>query len=107
RWGTSWGAWSEVSEPKISIPFYVSNEGTFDVIITSDEDIELNRFSVPADKGFNFAEYDLSYSEKGKNAYLKKHKSAEIKSAKNGSYYLLKGKYFVKIGKVKKAFEVK
>ena len=107
RWGTSWGAWSEVSEPKISIPFYVSNEGTFDVIITSDEDIELNRFSVPADKGFNFTEYDLSYSEKGKNAYLKKHKSAEIKSAKNGSYYLLKGKYFVKIGEVKKAFEVK
>jgi len=107
RWGTSWGAWNEVSEPKISIPFYVSNEGTFEVIITSEEGIELNRFSVPADKGFNFAEYDLTYSEKGKNAYLKKHKSAEIKSAKNEKFYLIKGKYFVKIGDAKKAFEVK
>jgi photosystem II stability/assembly factor-like uncharacterized protein len=107
RWGTSWGAWSEVSEPKISIPFYVSNEGTFDVIITSEDGIELNRFSVQADKGFNFADYNLAYAEKGKNAFLKKHKSAEIKKAKNEKFYLIKGKYFVKIGDAKNAFEVK
>ena len=30
-----------------------------------------------------------------------------IKKAKNGMFYLLKGKYFVKIGGVKMAFEVK
>lgn len=107
RWGSSWGAWNEVSEPKISIPFYVANEGNFEVIITSEEGVELNRFSVQADKGFNFFEYNLTYAEKGKAAYLKKHKSAEIKKAKNGVDYLLKGKYFVKIGEVKKAFEVK
>jgi hypothetical protein len=107
RWGTSWGAWNEVSEPKISIPFYVSNEGTVEAIITSEDGIELNRFSVQADKGFNFTDYNLTYSEKGKDAYLKKYKSAEIKKAKNEKFYLIKGKYFVQVGEAKKAFEVK
>ncbi|MDD3721146.1 MAG: glycosyl hydrolase [Lutibacter sp.] len=107
RWGSSWSVWDEVNEPKISIPFYVSNEGNFEVIITSEDGIELNRFSVQADKGFNFAEFDLAYIEKGKTAYLKKHKSAEIKKAKNEKFYLIKGKYFVNIGEAKKAFEVK
>lgn len=107
RWGSSWSQWAEVNESKISIPFYVSKDGAFEVIITSEDDIELNRLSVQADKGFNFAEFNLTYYEKGKTAYLKTHKSAEIKKAKNGMFYLLKGKYFVKIGGVKMAFEVK
>jgi hypothetical protein len=107
RWGSSWSLWDEVNEPKISIPFYVSNEGNFEVIITSEDGIELYRFSVQADKGYNFADYNLTYAEKGKAAYLKKHKSAEIKSAKNEKFYLIKGKYFVNISEAKKAFEVK
>lgn len=96
-----------MNEPSITIPFYVLNEGNFEVIITSEDGIELNRFSVQADNGFNDAEYNLTYSEKGKTAFLKKHKSTEIKKAKNGVYYLIKGKYFAKIGEAKKAFEVK
>ncbi len=107
RWGSSWSVWDEVNEPKISIPFYVSKEGTVEVIITSEDGIELNRFSVKADKGFNFAEYNLAYSEKGKTAYLKNHKSDEIKKAKNDKSYLIKGKYSVKIGEAKGIFEVK
>ncbi len=107
RWGSAWSLWDEVNEPKISIPFYVSNEGTVEVIITSEDGSELNRFSVPADKGFNFTDYNLAYAEKGKTAYLKKYKSAEIKKAKNEKFYLIKGKYFVQIGEAKKAFEVK
>ncbi len=107
RWGSAWGQWGEINEPKISIPFYVLNEGTVEVIITSEDGIELNKFSVQADKGFNYAEYNLAYSENGKTAYLKKNKSAEIKKAKNDVFYLIKGKYFVKIGGAKKAFEVK
>lgn len=107
RWGSSWSKWDEVNEPKISIPFYVLNEGVFEVIITSEDGIELNRFSVQADKGFNYVEYNLAYSEKGKAAYLKKHKSPEIKKSKNEVFYLLKGKYFIKLGEAKKAFEVK
>jgi photosystem II stability/assembly factor-like uncharacterized protein len=107
RWGSSWSQWDEVNEPKISIPFYVSKGGTFEIMITSEDDIELNRFSVQADIGFNYAEYNLAYSENGKKAYLKKHKSAEIKKAKNGESYLIKGKYFIKIGEAKMAFEVK
>ncbi|MDF1518425.1 MAG: glycosyl hydrolase, partial [Lutibacter sp.] len=107
RWGSSWNAWSEINEPSLTIPFYVSNDGNFEVIITSEDGIELNRFSVQADKGFNDAEYNLAYVEKGKNAFLKKHKSDEIKKAENEKFYLIKGKYFVKIGEAKKIFEVK
>jgi len=107
RWGSSWSQWSEANEPSISIPFYVANAGNYTINITSEEGIELNSISVIAEKGFNDADFNLTFSEKGKAAYLKVNKKAEIKKAKNNQFYLLKGKYKVTIGEASQTFEVK
>ena len=57
----------------------------------------LNTFTVEAESGFNYFEYNIQYTEKGKSTYLKAHKEVEIKEAKNGVFYLIKGSYNVQI----------
>ena len=107
RWGASWGQWYETNEPKITIPYFVASEGKYEIAIVSEDGIELNTFSVDATGGFNYFEYNVQYSENGKAAYLKAHKDAEINKAKNNAFYLIKGKYTVKIGEASQTFEIK
>ncbi|MDP3314352.1 sialidase family protein [Lutibacter sp.] len=107
RWGSSWGQWYDVNEPSIAIPFYAINEGKYDVIISSEDGIELNRIQINVTAGFNSTNFNLAYSERGKETYLKKSKTAEIKKAKNNIYYFIKGKYKVTIGEASQFFEIK
>ena len=60
-----------------------------------------------SDKGFNEASFDLSFSEKGRKAYLKKFKEQSLNAAKNGVYYLPKGIYTIKIESSTANFEIK
>ena len=57
-------------------------------------------------KGFNFIDYDLTISEKGRKSLMKENKAIDINKAKNGKYYLVKGQYKIKIEGVEKNFEV-
>ncbi len=97
RWGSSWGQWYKVNEPTITIPFFVASDGKYELTITSEDHIVLNTFTVEAESGFNYFEYNIQYTEKGKSTYLKAHKEVEIKEAKNGVFYLIKGSYNVQI----------
>ncbi len=105
-WGSSWSKWFEANTPEISIPFYANSSRKVNVAIFSG-DVKVNTFSVDADKGFNEATYDVSFSKKGLKAYKKEDKDANIKKAKNNVFYLPKGKYTVKIGDEKSEFEIK
>ncbi|MGY0408746.1 MAG: VPS10 domain-containing protein, partial [Polaribacter sp.] len=105
-WGNSWSKWLEANTPKISIPFFVNKTKKVTVSIFYNM-TKVNSFSLAADKGFNEAIFDVSFSKKGRNAFVKKNKEISIKKAKNGVYYLPKGKYTVKIGDAKNAFEIK
>ena len=67
----------------------------------------MNSISVFADKGFNEVAFDVSFSEKRKKAYQKANKRVKLKEAKNGIFYLLKGKDIVKTGDAESVFEVK
>ena len=67
----------------------------------------MNSISVFADKGFNEVAFDVFFSEKGKKAYQKANKKVKLKEAKNGIFYLLKGKDIVKTGDAESVFEVK
>ncbi|MEZ7855843.1 MAG: hypothetical protein QMB31_00835, partial [Polaribacter sp.] len=69
--------------------------------------IKVNSISVAADKGFNEVAFDVSFSKKGKKAFEKLNKNGELKEAKNGVFYLLKGVYTVKIESSKNTFEIK
>lgn len=107
RWGDSFGSWSKPLEPSMDIPFYASTAGKQTIKILSDKNIELQSFSVDADKGFNLASYDLTMSENGRKALLKQNKAIEIPQAKNEKYYLKKGTYTIQIGSQKTTFTVK
>jgi photosystem II stability/assembly factor-like uncharacterized protein len=106
NWGSSWSQWLEPTTPEVTIPFYSKQAGKITVEIYSG-DTKVNEMSVQADKGFNEAIYDVSFSKKGRKDYLKANKDAEINAAKNGVYYLSKGTYTVKIGESKATFKVK
>lgn len=105
-WGSSWSKWLEPSTPKITIPFYVSTDKEVELEVYSDK-VLVNTIKTNATKGFNEVVYDVSFSEKGRKKYLKKHKDAEIKKAKNDKYYLPKGKYKVTMGELNQTFEIK
>ncbi len=106
RWGNARSKWSKAFEPTIIIPFYSSKADEYIVEILTEDDSKINSFIVNADKGFNYFNYNLSVKGQ-KNIYNLSMKDQSHKKAKNGIYYLPKGTYFVKIGTVKKAFEVK
>ncbi len=107
RWGTSWSAWSEPIEPKLEIPYYNLHAGKKTIEIKTDKDIMVNSFDVKAEKGFNFENYDLTFSEKGLKAFLKKNKEVKIDKKDNNKSYLPKGKYVIAIEGEKKEFQIK
>ncbi|HSH20094.1 MAG TPA: hypothetical protein VLA03_06560, partial [Draconibacterium sp.] len=106
-WGSSWSKWLAPFEPNLTISFYVAKEGTYNLVVKSEDGIDLNTVEVKADAGFNETSFNLTYSDTGKAAYLKKHKDAIITNAKNGKYYLIKGKYKLEVDKATQSFEVK
>jgi len=71
--------------------------GTYTIqIITPDGGI-LQEFSTKAEKGFNYAAYDLTLTEKGKHILEKEFEDEGVSKRKDGKYYLPIGKYYVKI----------
>ncbi|AZJ34571.1 sialidase family protein [Tenacibaculum singaporense] len=105
-WGSSWSKWLEPNTPKITIPFYVNTNKEVELEVYSDK-VLVNTIKTNVTKGFNEVVYDVSFSEKGRKNYLKKHKDTEIKKAKNDKYYLPKGKYKVTMGELNQTFEIK
>jgi len=107
RWGSSYGAWNNAYEPSTTVAFYSNTSGEKTIKIVSENNIELNSLTVNADKGFNYADYDLTITESGKTEWLKDNTSVEINKAKNGKYYLPKGKYTVQIDTENTTLEIK
>jgi ligand-binding sensor domain-containing protein len=105
-WGRSWSQWRTAYTPEIKIPFYSNADAKITVGIYLGA-VNVNSISIAANSGFNEAMFDASFSEKGKKMYEKANKKVELKAAKNGIFYLPKGKYVIKIGVAERAFEVK
>ena len=105
-WGSSWSKWLEPNTPEVTIPFYVNSSRKIVVDVFS-SDVKVNSFSIDADKGFNEAIFDVSFSKKGRKAFEKANKKIDVEKAKNDTYYLPKGKYTIKIDKSSRDFEVK
>ena len=107
RWGSSFGAWYDTFEPSTTITFYVNSPEEKTIKIFSENNIELNSINVKADKGFNYAKYDLTMTEEGRTSLMKENSELDIKKAKNDKYYLTKGKYTVQIDGEKTTLEIK
>ncbi|MDB2633038.1 glycosyl hydrolase [Flavobacteriaceae bacterium] len=104
-WGNSWGRWSSPFIPKSSIQYYLDSSRKVTINIFKDE-LLVASLVKDSDQGFNEAIYDLSFSEKGRKAYLKKFTKQSLKAAKNGTYFLPKGVYTVKIASSTEVFEI-
>ena len=104
-WGNSWSRWFKPETPKQSFAFFSNSDKKVNLKIKLG-DVIVNTISVNASKGFNEVIYDVSFSEKGKKAFLKKHKNTTIKKAKNGVYYLPKGTYSVSLFDTEQNFEI-
>ena len=109
RWGSSWSQWFDTYEPELDLSFYSNTSGTKKVQILSEEGNVLNEMEVETDIGFNYTTYDLSLTKKGRKALLKEKKDTniEIEEAKNGKFYLPKGKFKIKLDEETSEFEVK
>jgi len=107
RWGSSWSKWLDAYEPEKTIQFYSNSSGAYSLKILSDQGTELNSMSINADKGFNYLDYNLELTEKGRKALMKENTSIDVNKASNGKYYLPKGTYTVMINKSKTKLEIK
>ncbi|MBL7471813.1 VPS10 domain-containing protein [Robertkochia sediminum] len=110
RWGAS-RAWGNPYEPEMEIVIYSLAEGEATLEVTDDSGNKLKTFSSPLKKGFNLVAYDLSADEDLANRYNKKNRSNKLRSAANGTTYLPKGTFTLKVKKDKatteKSFEIK
>ncbi|MFK7781806.1 MAG: glycosyl hydrolase, partial [Psychroserpens sp.] len=107
RWGSSWGKWYDAFEPEMEIAFFSNTSGNKTIKILSEKDTILNEIYLEADKGFNFASYDLTLTEKGKKALMKENTTLQISKAQNDKFYLPKGTYTIQIGEKKTELIVK
>ncbi|WP_411766291.1 WD40/YVTN/BNR-like repeat-containing protein [Winogradskyella sp. A3E31] len=107
RWGSSWSQWLEAYEPSTTIQFYSKTSGEKTIKILSENGSELNSMNVNTDKGFNYIDYNLELTEKGRKALMKADTSIDINKASNGKYYLPKGNYSIEINNSKAKLEIK
>lgn len=107
RWGSSWSPWFDAFEPEITIQFYSNSSGQKTLRILSEKGAELYSISVDVEKGFNYVDYNLELTEKGKKALKKEDKSINFKETGNKKDYLPKGVYAIEIDNTKTTLEIK
>jgi photosystem II stability/assembly factor-like uncharacterized protein len=111
RWGSSWSQWSDAFTPSLPFTYYAKNAGKTTIKVMSSNGEVVSSFTTDSSKGLNYGEYDVTFTDKGRKAYVKANKKAKINKAQNGKYYLPKGDYTLQIeanGKTaKQSFSVK
>ncbi|MBC2844030.1 WD40/YVTN/BNR-like repeat-containing protein [Winogradskyella flava] len=107
RWGSSWSKWLEAFEPEKTIQFYSNVSGKKTIRILSEKGVELNSMTISADKGYNYVDYNLELTKKGRKGLLKENTSIDINEASNGKYYLPKGVYTIQINDEESKLEIK
>jgi photosystem II stability/assembly factor-like uncharacterized protein len=106
NWGRSWSQWRTAYEPEVTIPFY-SNSNRKSTVAIYHNDIKVNEMQIDAAKGYNEANFDLTFSKKGLKSFEKANKKTKIRAAQNGANYLPKGKYTIKVDDTTSKFEIK
>ncbi|WP_223032564.1 VPS10 domain-containing protein [Hanstruepera marina] len=107
RWGSSWSKFLEPYEPSVDIKLYANNSGGQTIKILSESGIELNQIQAELDRGFNYVEYDLTITEKGRKALMKENTEIDISKAQNDKYYLPRGAYTVELNGKKATLIIK
>lgn len=101
NWGNSWSKWFDPMETQIEIPYYAVSQGKASIKILSEDGMTLQELVSTADKGINYAPFDLSITKKGRDRLLKEFPDDEIPEKTNNKYYLPIGKYTVEVSQGK------
>jgi len=107
RWGSSFSQWSDAFDPEVNIQFFSNLSGNKTIKILSVKGAELNSISVNVVKGFNFVDYNLELTKKGKKALMKADSKLDFSETGNKKNYLPKGIYTIEIDNVKTELEIK
>ncbi|MGB1120523.1 MAG: glycosyl hydrolase, partial [Saprospiraceae bacterium] len=105
RWGTAWSQWATPNTPNIKISFYVNSATTADITIKTKDGVKLKEMQMTANKGLNYADYDLTIAAETVKDYAKslnkKQKKdgqkIELKASDDDNFYLQKGTYLIEI----------
>lgn len=93
RWGNSFSTWQDAFRPSVKVAYFMDYAGKFSLVVKDAGGKELQRVPVSPSKGFGVIDYNLTITEKGKKALEKANGELDIQKAKNGNYYLPKGRY--------------
>lgn len=106
RWGNTFSPWREAPEPDITLPIFSKNGGKANLKLKA-KDLVLKSWEVDLRKGLNYLSYHGTIDSTSAASYEnylneQKKKDAEaikVEKAKNGKFYLKKGKYMLEIEK--------
>jgi photosystem II stability/assembly factor-like uncharacterized protein len=111
QWGEKTWAWGELSEPASEIIFTTTTEGPASVAIVAGDEFVLKEWTVEADAGLNYVDYDLSVDPDRAAEYDKNLERANRRRTETlkpvasepteqiGKRYLLPGSYGIRIQK--------
>ena len=104
RWGENrWSRWSGVFEPSITMPIFVSTEGSGVLKIYDQEGNFLAEQNVDLLKGLNYLDYDMHIDQDKLAGYEKALKKTKIDygdkltTRSNGLSYLMPGSYKIEL----------
>lgn len=97
RWGNTFSSWRPAFEPETTFVFYAKSAGAYQLSIADEKGNVLHQNSGEAVGGFNYAQNSITIDENLLKAIQKKQKNFKATAAKNGKYYLPKGKYTLQI----------
>ncbi len=106
NWGNTPAVWMETNTPEVVLPFYTNSSGEITMALSHEKnkDLVLATWKYNGKKGLNYATYDLTIQEKQVVAFQKEldktaNNEVKLEKAKDGKYYLPKGKYNVLLTK--------
>lgn len=103
RWGNG-SRWFKSDPPESSIPFYSSKNQSVEVLVKAGDTV-LKKMKMEAEKGINFATFDLTFDESKKSKYeswlkenAKDDKEIKIEKGKlDEKWYVRKGSYEIEV----------
>jgi hypothetical protein len=102
NWGSRFAVWTEAREPETTFPVFVKSAGEGKLMIYADS-LLVHEEKFDLKKGLSYYTYHLDVDEAQADAlgalFLKKEPDSKLKMKKadNGKYYLLPGKYKMKV----------
>ena len=105
--GSKWNIWQRDNEKNMAFSFYVKNAGTVELQILNEDGLQMHKEKIKASKGINTKKYDYKIENNGTAKKVKMAEGKALSPADNGTYYLPKGNYVLKLSKDKMTSESK